>query len=279
MKCAWEAFLMLLPQRMRQNVDKLGRATLEEVRLRAGKPVELILSGRSMILSHTATQEDLKFVVNTASRYSPWAASTVAQGYLTAKGGHRIGLCGDCVVQNGNVSGIRTVQSMCIRVARCYEGIGKFAPQNGSLLILGPPGSGKTTLLRDVIRLRSEAGQAVSVVDERGELFPVEAEFPCGLRTDILTGCSKRQGVDMAVKTMRPHCVAVDEITSQEDAQALLDAGWCGVELLATAHAHDHHDLYRRRIYQPIVQGGLFEQVMILKPDKSWRLERISLCL
>ena len=147
MKCAWEAFLMLLPQRIRQDVDRQGRATLEEVRLRTGKPVELILCGRSMVLSHIATQEDLKLVVNAASRYSPWAASTIARGYLTAKGGHRIGLCGECVVRNGEVTGIRTVESLCIRVARSFEGIGKFVPHCGSLLILGPPGCGKTTLL------------------------------------------------------------------------------------------------------------------------------------
>jgi len=278
MKCAWEAFLMLLPQRMRQEVDKLGRTALEEIRLRAGKPVELILGGRSMVIAHIAEQEDLKFVVNVASRYSPWAASTIARGYLTAKGGHRIGLCGECVVQNGEVTGIRSVQSLCIRVARAFEGIGKFAPTVGSLLILGPPGCGKTTLLRDLIRYRSEAGQAVSVVDERGELFPIVANFSCGLRTDILTGCSKGQGIDMAVKTMRPQCVAVDEITSQEDAEALLNAGWCGVELLATAHAKDHHDLYRRSIYLPLVKSGLFEQILVLRQDRSWRLERIGPC-
>ncbi len=279
MNCAWEAFLMLLPQRMRRDVDRLGRTTLEEVRLRDGKTVELIAGGRSMVMAHTATQEDLKFVVNTASRYSPWAASTIARGYLTAKGGHRIGLCGDCVVQNGEVTGIRTVQSLCIRVARSFEGVGKFAPHRGSLLILGPPGCGKTTLLRDLIRLRSEAGQAVSVIDERGELFPIGADFQCGLRTDVLTGCSKSQGLDMAVKTMRPQCVAVDEITSREDAEALLNAGWCGVELLATAHASDHHDLYRRSIYLPLVRSGLFEEVLVLRRDKSWFLERIKPCL
>lgn len=279
MKCAWEAFLMLLPQRMRRDVDRLGRTTLEEVRLRDGKTVELILGGRSMVLAHTATQEDLKFVVNTASRYSPWAASTIARGYLTAKGGHRIGLCGDCVIQNGEVTGIRTVQSLCIRVARSFEGVGEFAPHSGSLLILGPPGCGKTTLLRDLIRLRSEGGQAVSVIDERGELFPIGADFQCGLRTDVLTGCSKSQGLDMAVKTMRPQCVAVDEITSREDAEALMNAGWCGVELLATAHASDHHDLSRRSIYLPLVRSGLFGQVLVLRRDKSWCLERIKPCL
>lgn len=279
MKCAWENLLLLLPHRMRQDVDRLGRETLQEIRFRGNKPVELILNGKTMLLTHIASDEDLRFTVNTASRYSPWAAATIAMGYLTASGGHRIGLCGECVIQNGEITGIRTVHSLCIRVARSFSGMASHAPKQGSVLILGPPGSGKTTLLRDLIRIRSDRGQAVTVVDERGELFPIGAEFPSGPRTDILTGCSKGQGVQMAIKTMRPDVVAVDEITSEEDCQALLDAGWCGVDLLATAHARDIADLGRRRIYQPLVRLGLFRHVLVLKADKTYCVERIDQCI
>lgn len=278
MNCAWDSYLTLLPQRMRSEVDRLGRDALEEVRFRRGKPVELIINGRSMFLTHSVSEEDLKFVVNTASRYSPWAATTVTQGYLTASGGHRIGLCGECVVHNGLVTGIRTVHSLCIRVARGFLGLSAGAPKTGSLLILGPPGCGKTTLLRDIIRSRSEQGQTVAVVDERGELFPPGADFPTGPRTDVLTGCGKLQGVHMTVKTMRPDCVAVDEITAQEDCQAVVDAGWCAVALLATAHAGNVQDLYRRRIYRPLVDSGLFSTALILNRDKRYHLERIEPC-
>jgi stage III sporulation protein AA len=115
-------------------------------------------------------------------------------------------------------------------------------------------------------------------VDERGEIFPVGDIFEPGLRTDVLTGCSKAQGVQMALRTMGPTCIAMDEITATEDCQALLRAAWCGVELLATAHASDVIDLRRRPVYRPLVQSGLFSQVIVLNRDKSWHMERMELC-
>lgn len=277
MKCAWNAFLSILPPRLRKEVDNLGADTLEELHLRLNQPIELILGGFSHLLKINAGEEDIRFVVNAASRYSPWAASSAAHGYVTAPGGHRIGICGDCVVQAGLVTGIRQASSLCIRVARAFDGIGQSAPRHGSILILGPPGVGKTTLLRDIIRLRSQF-DAISVVDERGELFPAGDIFETGPRTDVLTGCSKAQGVEMALRTMGPKCIAVDEITAAEDCQALTSAGWCGVELLATAHAANCEDLKRRPVYRPLAQSGLFEQAIILSRDKSWRMERMELC-
>ena len=278
MKCAWESLLAILPPRLRQEVDKQSRDTLQELRLRLGCPVELVCSDRTILFDTASTREDIRFVVNTASRYSPWSSQSISFGYITAQGGHRIGLCGSCVVQAGVVTGIREVTSLCIRVARCFENIGANAPISGSLLILGPPGSGKTTLLRDLIRLRSVSGSAVSVVDERGELFPSAVSFDAGPRTDILSGCSKAQGVDMALRTMSPKCIAVDEITAAEDCQALLSAGWCGVDLLATAHATNCIDLCRRQIYRPLAQSHLFTHALVLSRNQSWRMERMEQC-
>ncbi len=277
MRCAWEAFLAVVPPRIRKQVDELGKHQLQELRLRIGQPVELRLGAQSCFLTQQANQEDIRYVVNTASRYSPWATTTIQKGYITASGGHRIGLCGECVVQDGNVLTIRTATSLCMRVARSFEGIGTGAPE-GSLLILGPPEAGKTTLLRDIIRHRSQSGESVAVVDERGELFPMGANFEAGERTDILTGCSKTWGVETVLRCMGPSCIALDEITAEEDCKALLSAGWCGVDLLATAHASNVRDLKRRRIYQSLASSGLFSQALVLKQDKTWHLERMELC-
>lgn len=278
MKCAWKELTAIVPPVIRQEVDRRSKDTLQELRLRTGRPVELVLGTGSCWLEHSAKSEDLQFVVNTASKYSPWAYATARSGYITAPGGHRIGLCGECVMENGNVTGIKNLTSVCIRVARDFPGLTQSVRLSGSVLILGPPGSGKTTFLRDLIRRQSNISRgSVAVVDERGELFPGNSGFEPGARTDVLTGCFKPQGISLVLKTMGPAWIAVDEITAQEDCQALLQAGWCGVRLMATAHARDRQDLLSRSVYRPLAQCGLFEDLIILQPDKSWRMERMKL--
>lgn len=277
MMCAWEALLQVLPQWLRSDTDRLGRKGLQELRLHLGQMPELVLPEGSVWLSRKVIREDLDFCVNAASRYSPWAAATVSQGYITAAGGHRIGLCGEAVVHNGEVKGLRKVRDLCIRVARDFPGIaGGISGPGQSALILGAPGWGKTTLLRDLIRRRSDAGEHIAVVDERGELFPDDS-FPRGRCTDVVSGCTKAQGIDSLLKTMGPDCIAVDEITSQSDCEAIQKAVGCGVSLLATAHGRSLSDLKSRPIYRPLLETPLVECILVLRKDKSWRLERMEI--
>lgn len=271
MKCAWDNLLSILPSGLR----RLEPDGIWEIRLRLGQNVELTGPEGSRWLAYKPKKDDLNFVINTASRYSPWTAQTMAQGYITAPGGHRIGLGGEVVVDNGKVTGVRTVDSLCIRVARDITGIGReHRSLRGSVLILGPPGAGKTTLLRDLCREVS-LRETVAVVDERGELFP--AGFDRGKSMDVLFLCPKPQGVDMALRTLGPSTIAVDEITGEEDARALLRAGWCGVRLLATAHASGMQDLKTRPIYKSLMEEHLFDHILICRRDKSRPAERMDI--
>lgn len=275
MKCAWKELLAVLPVRMRNAVEQAGAADLWEIRIRLDRPTELVGSRGSVWLGDRGSREDIQFSINTASRYSPWAAQSMKLGYITAPGGHRIGLAGEAAVNGGAVAGFREADSLCIRVANDLEGIARpFAGMTGSILILGPPGSGKTTLLRDLCRERSRREQ-VAVVDERGELFP--KGYDRGKALDVLSFCPKPEGMDMALRTLGPSTIAVDEITGENDAKALLRAGWCGVRLIATAHAASPEDLARRPVYRALWENRLFEHLLICRRDKSRPTERVDL--
>ncbi len=281
MICAWQAFVNLLPVWMREAVDKQCKDDLQELRMRLNSPPELITSHRNFMLDRPVSVEDLQFSVNLATKYSPWSSGTVAKGFITAPGGHRIGLCGKAVVSNGQMCGIRIPSSLCLRIARDFPGIGEKASQYiGSILIIGRPGSGKTTLLRDIIRQRAnKTGKCVAVVDEREEVFPQVNNtfcFPTGQHIDILSGCTKTQGIEMLLRNMGPDTIAVDEITAAEDCQAMIHAGWCGVKLLATAHASNVGELYHRPVYKPLIESNLFDTALVIGADKRWHTERIA---
>lgn len=282
MICAWQEYLKILPHWMRSGVDRIGKDRLQELRMRVGQAPKLIMNNMHEHLDQKVNSEDITYVINAASKYSPWAAATIGKGYITAAGGHRIGICGEAVIHNGMVTGIRTATSLCIRVARDFPGLASSARAIGnSILIIGPPGSGKTTLLRDMIRQRAAFGNgSVAVLDERGEIFPIVNGISCysaGSNTDILSGCGKRQGIDILLRTMSPSCIAVDEITEEDDCKALINAGWSGVSLIATAHAGNKIDLYARPVYRPLIQNHLFDTILVLQMDKSWKVERVCI--
>ena len=276
MDCAWKKLLSVLPSRLRDAVDKTGRETLLELRLRLNAQPELICTTGAYFLQETVTREDLTFCVNVASQYSPWTASTASRGFLTAPGGHRIGICGAVVCRNGIVTGFGEVFSLCIRVARDFPGIAQKADGiSGSIVIIGAPGWGKTTLLRDLCR-RISRQQTVCVVDERCEVFP--DGFKRGIRMDVLTGCPKIYGIEMLLRTMSPSYIAVDEITAEEDCNALVQASNSGVQLIATAHGSSVEDFFRRGVYRTAVEHSLFQTVLLLRPDKTFTVERMKPC-
>ena len=274
MNASWSSFLGVLPPWMRDDVDALGAASLQQLRLRLGFPPRLELSERVWRLDRPVAAKDLEYCVNTASNYSPWSVASAREGYLTIDGGHRMGVCGEAVTEQGCVTGFRSIRSLCLRVARDIRGIAPAeSAELGSVLILGAPGWGKTTLLRDMCRVLSQ-NAAVAVVDSREELFP--CGFQAGEGVDVLSGCEKEIGLTMVLRTMAPDYIAVDEITAEADAQALVRAGGCGVRLLATAHGSTLEDLARRPCYRLLLEAGVFQTVVLLSAHKTYRLERME---
>ena len=114
----------------------------------------------------------------------------------------------------------------------------------------------------------------VSVVDERRELFP--EGFSRGDNTDVLSGVDKPRGIDMVLRSMGPQVIAMDEVTSKADCEALLRAAWCGVRLIATAHADSVRDLRQRTVYRPLAETNIFTHAAVLDARRSWHLEEVG---
>lgn len=275
----YDQIIPLLPefyagQLRREDFDKL-----EEIRMGVGRPLRLRYAVGEREFFPLARQDQVEEVLQRACHRSVYAFSdTIAEGYLTLSGGHRIGLCGTGVRYDGKIQSMQSISSMNIRIAREISGCADaLAPEIlDSVLLLGPPGSGKTTLLRDLIRQLSDRyGHYIGLADERCELS-AQSLLRIGTRTDVLLQIPKATAMLMLLRTMRPDWIAVDEITSPEDIMAMEIISYCGVKLIATAHGIDRRDLIRRPLYRKLLDSGIFRQLVILHPDKSYTLEEMT---
>lgn len=291
----WEQAAAVLPPPLRDGLRALGEdrlCALEELRLRRSFPMTALLpEGEVETASPPVGEDALRQVVENATQSSAHTAlDKVCQGFVTLRGGHRVGLCGTAVNKDGKIATLRELSSLALRVARPMEGLAKpLLPrltEDGrflSTLILAPPGAGKTTLLRDLVRALSdgEGGTPlrVAVADERGEIAALwrgEPQFYIGRHTDVLDGCAKAEGLSILIRGMNPQVAAVDEIARPEDVRAVVEAAGCGVALAATAHGAGLDDLARRPVCRELLEAGVFRRLVVLERRGAERSTRVE---
>ena len=255
---------------------------IQEIRIKVGKPIILNLAFEEKVLDYIPTREDLRYLITKISNYSLYAfEEEIKQGYITLKGGHRVGLAGECVMSKGEVRTIKNISSLNIRI--CKEVIGasnkvmRLITENDRVyntLIVSPPKCGKTTILRDIAKNLSNGmyqislkGKKVTIVDERSEIAACYNGIPqmnVGIRTDILDNCLKKSGMIMAIRSLSPEVLICDEIGTEGDLEALNMAFNSGVNIIVTVHGYDINDIYNRKVFKELIDNCVLERIIVL---------------
>lgn len=272
---------------------------LQEIRLRINCPLIVNYNNKEYFVSENAslvsnpsygvmvTKNEIKETMEYISNYSLYAfEEEIRQGFITISGGHRIGITGKTIMQEDFIKGIKHISFINIRLAHQVKGCADVVlpylinQNNQSIyhtLIISPPKCGKTTLLRDIIRQVSDGssylgGMNVGVVDERSEIGACYMGVPqneLGIRTDILDCCPKAKGIMMLIRSMSPQIIAVDEIGSKEDLEAIFHVISCGCKLIATVHGSSIEDIKSKPILGELLQKKFIERYVILNNIKS----------
>lgn len=253
-------FLGAIPEKQRVLLRNIDLDRLCEIRLRSGMPMALVMTDGIFYITKNGkvtgdykdgvivTSGDIKRGMELITRSSVYAFSEeIKNGFITLEKGHRVGISGDAVVENGELSHIRTVQSLNYRYAREVIGsadkvMGRILDGNRikNTLIVSPPMCGKTTMLRDIARQLSLLGKKVSIVDERGEIAALSngvPSFSLGANCDVLSGVNKADGMILMLRAMSPDVIITDEIGGKEDFDAISEIKKRGVSIITSLHS------------------------------------------
>lgn len=279
-----ETILKFLPKNIADLISQIPpkqKEDMEEIRLRINRPIEIIMKGAPRFISYIIQTEDAFHLMNKISHFSIYTLEEeLKRGFITVSGGHRIGLAGKVILEEGKVKAIRDVSSFNIRIAKEKIGISDplipylFQGSWMHTMVIGPPQTGKTTLLRDIARVISSGiptkgieAKKVGIVDERSEIAGCVNGVPqltFGHRLDVLDACPKAEGMMMMIRSMSPDVLIVDEIGRKEDAEAIQEAVHAGIKLMMTTHGSSIEEIRNRPSLKEIVNQRIFKRYILL---------------
>lgn len=277
MLTARKDFYSLLPRRILLEIDSIALSRvgeISEIRLRKGGRNSVTVGGERIFLSGKITALEMDEYFKAIIGESMYAyRDTLSGGYISLDGGVRIGVVGSASYDGARLVGISNVSSLCIRIPsphfvsdeKIYEA---FKMAKTGLLVYSPPGEGKTSALRYLAELLSSSkiGMNVAVIDERLEFSEIKNER---LSLDILSGYKKTDGLEIALRTLAPEVVIVDEIGGENEALGMLPFVNSGVRIIASAHAFDFEELRRKKNIAPFFSFGVFDAFLSIKRLKN----------
>ena len=287
--------LPYLPSSVAGLIEKLNSnewLDIEEIRLRSGEPLTVGIWGESCFVTpaggitnyesdaYTVSSEEVQTAFGRVCENSVYAhLEEIRQGFITIRGGHRVGICGKAVCDGKEIKTFREISSLNFRIAQQIIGIADGIIDKiidgetiKSTLLIAPPQMGKTTLLRDIIRQISDRGFKCGVTDDRGELAAMYGGVPCndiGAQTDVIDGAPKAEAIELLLRTMSPKVIAGDEIVSDEDVAALRIAAGTGVKIIATTHGSSTEEVFSRRVLKPMFEDKIFDSAIVIRRDFS----------